>query len=228
MKAQHMEAAVKKHEDFEIQEAGLFVDASVPYVGASPDGIINCKCHGKGILEIKCPYCFKGCLLEEAIEDAGFCLEQENDEWQLKKNHAYFYQIQMQMAVTKVSYCDFVVWSQTNHVIVTVKFDKGFYDSKLDLVKHFFVYGMLPEIIGKWYTRKPVSDLDNIVHIPTTSLIESGNQEEDYTKLCCYCNEPSFGEMVCCENDKCTITWIHFDCLRMRFAPKGKWYCPSC
>jgi len=66
---------------------------------------------------------------------------------------------------------------------------------------------MLPEIVGKWYTRKPVSDLDNIVHVPTTSMTESGNQEEeeDYTKLWCYCNEPSFGEMVCCENDKCTI-----------------------
>jgi len=58
-------------------------------VGASPDDIINCKCHGKGVLEIKCPYFFKDQLPEEALEDAGFCLEQENDEWQLKKNHAF-------------------------------------------------------------------------------------------------------------------------------------------
>ena len=74
-----------------------------------------------------------------------------------------------------------VVWSQTNHIIVTVKFDKEFYDSKMDPVKHFFVYGMLPEIIGKWYTRKPVSNLENIVHIPTSSMTQNGS-EEDYTQ----------------------------------------------
>jgi len=183
------------------------------------------------VLEIKCPYCYKDQLPEEAIEEPGFCLEKHDDAWQLKKSHAYYYQIQMQMAITKVSYCDFVVWSQRNYVIVTVKFDKEFYDNKMDPVKHFFVYGMLPEIIGKWYTRKSVSDLDNIVHIPTSSTTtQNGNEEEeeDYTKLWCYCNEPSFGEMVCCENDKCTIKWFHFDCLRIRCPPKGKWYCPSC
>jgi len=51
-------------------------------------------------------------------------------------------------------------------------------------------------------------------------------EEEDYTKLWCYCNEPSFGEMVCCEN-KCIVKWFHFDCLKIRFAPNRKWYCPK-
>ena len=78
---------------------------------------------------------------------------------------------------------------------------------------------MLPEIMGKWYTSKPVSDTENIMHTPTSSMTQNGDQEveeEDYTKLWCYCNEPSFQDMVCCENDKCTIKWFHFDCLRIR------------
>ena len=38
------------------------MNADEPYLGASPDGIGFCQCHGQGIREIKCPYTHKaGC-----------------------------------------------------------------------------------------------------------------------------------------------------------------------
>jgi len=30
------------------------------FIGASPDSIVECLCHGKGTFEIKCPYCHRG------------------------------------------------------------------------------------------------------------------------------------------------------------------------
>lgn len=44
----------------------------------------------------------------------------------------------------------------------------------------------------------------------------------------CVCNQVSYGEMVGCDNEKCTIEWFHYGCVGLAEAPKGKWYCPQC
>ena len=36
-----------------IYSTGLHINAKYPHLGASPDGIIVCDCHGKGLLKIK-------------------------------------------------------------------------------------------------------------------------------------------------------------------------------
>lgn len=91
--------------------------------------------------------------------------------------------------------------------------------NKLADVKHFFIYGVLPEIVGKWYTRKPVAEIDGTVSLPISTEDEAENAEEDSSKLWCYCNQPSFGNMILCDNKMCIIKWFHFDRLRIR-SPK--------
>ncbi|NP_001090490.1 inhibitor of growth family member 2 S homeolog [Xenopus laevis] len=44
----------------------------------------------------------------------------------------------------------------------------------------------------------------------------------------CLCNQVSFGEMIGCDNDECTIEWFHFSCVGLTYKPKGKWFCPDC
>ena len=39
-----------------MQNTGLHINAKFPYLGASPGSLIQCDCHGKGVLDIKCPY----------------------------------------------------------------------------------------------------------------------------------------------------------------------------
>ena len=36
-----------------VHKCGLFVGNAI-YIGASPDGIVACGCHGNGVLEVKC------------------------------------------------------------------------------------------------------------------------------------------------------------------------------
>ncbi len=45
-----------KHKCFKVKNLGLIISSAIPVVRASPDGVISCKCCGKGLLEIKCPY----------------------------------------------------------------------------------------------------------------------------------------------------------------------------
>lgn len=41
--------------------------------------------------------------------------------------------------------------------------------------------------------------------------------------LYCVCNKVSFGSMVECDNEGCSIEWCHFNCVGLKRAPKGKW-----
>ena len=225
---EYKENAEKNHEGLMVSKAGLFVDIEKPYIGASPDGIIQCRCCGIGSLEVKCPFSCKEKLPDD--NNTSFCMIKKDDvTWMLKRDHSYYYQVQMQLHVCRLSHGDFVVWSKDGILVERILKDDFFY-SHIDAVKHFFIYGILPEIIGKWYSRKPVADTDGLVQIPTTSEVseDNGQQQDDHTESWCYCNQPEFGEMIMCDNKSCTIKWFHFDCLRLRRAPKGKWYCPSC
>lgn len=49
----------KEHIKAHIVESGLHVSKQYPYMGASPDGLVQCKCCGNGLLEIKCTYTHK-------------------------------------------------------------------------------------------------------------------------------------------------------------------------
>lgn len=78
-------------------------------------------CPVTAVVEVKCPYNVK------------------DDKWILKRDHQYFYQIQMQMKFCGALYCDFVVWTKSNTVIERSIPDPQFIDSKLDIIKDFFL-----------------------------------------------------------------------------------------
>ena len=47
---------MSKHETFKAEKCGTFLGKIKSYTAASPDGIVTCKCHGKGLIEMKCSY----------------------------------------------------------------------------------------------------------------------------------------------------------------------------
>ena len=49
------DAMMKQHEEMEIKQTGLWLSKDHPFIGASPDAIVTCKCCGTGVVEIKCP-----------------------------------------------------------------------------------------------------------------------------------------------------------------------------
>jgi len=62
------------HDNFQVLDSGPVLNPEWPFIGASPDGVICC---GKGVLEIKCPYCHKdSTIVAAARDDPKFCLEE--------------------------------------------------------------------------------------------------------------------------------------------------------
>ncbi|KAJ3995588.1 hypothetical protein F5050DRAFT_1766158 [Lentinula boryana] len=58
-----------------------------------------------------------------------------------------------------------------------------------------------------------------------------GEDEDDDHKLYCFCQKPSAGDMIACDNNSgCPYEWFHLECVGITEPPPDttKWYCPHC
>lgn len=44
----------------------------------------------------------------------------------------------------------------------------------------------------------------------------------------CFCQQPSWGDMIGCDSDTCKYEWFHYPCVGVTDESKKKWYCPDC
>ena len=51
---QYETLSLQEHQNFTIQNPALHINAEFSYLRASPDGLVQSDCHGKGVPEIKC------------------------------------------------------------------------------------------------------------------------------------------------------------------------------
>lgn len=79
----------KKHWDLYVKEAGFFMNHSMPFFGASPDGKRTCACCQDHLLGTNCLLCN---FTKETIEQRHYAK-------QLQTNHQYYYQVQNQRNV---------------------------------------------------------------------------------------------------------------------------------
>lgn len=201
------------HIDFKCSKNGLFISEECPFVGASPDSMTDCLYCGAGVLEVKYPYCIR---MEDP--DTATCLKAGK----LSTQHAYYYQIQLQMFVCFVDHADFVIVtfqeSKPSFRIERIVFNKEFVTMCVEKSRNFFDLCILPELVGKWYSRKAVlSDQAQATSTP------------DGQYIYCYC-EVHKGGVVACDNSSCAHgTWFHLECLKLSNVPCSvKWYCPNC
>jgi hypothetical protein len=135
-------------------------------------------------------------------------------------------QVQAQLLCTGSKYCDFIVYTNEDIHVERIELDLPFLDENLPKAKALFENSILPELLGRWFSRPP----DDTV--PSTSTSRPTNDisvvPDDPSKYC-YCQEGEHGEMVGCDNTDCPYQWFHLDCLNLTKPPKGKiWYCPDC
>ena len=139
--------AQKGSEGITVEKCGFFVSLSHPFLGASPDGIVND--HGdSGLLEMKFIQQSETETLEEALIKKRICVA-TNGNLELNKNYQYFYQVQQQMFVTGKKWEDFVVKGSLCNCplfIQRVFYDEEFWKPVLVKLEDFFNNCMIPEI----------------------------------------------------------------------------------
>lgn len=191
-----------QHEDFSIERCGLVVCPIEPCFGASPDGIVQCRCHGKAVLEVKCPYKYKDSL-DGWKQDPNFSLDLNGN---LKRNHKYFAQIQFQMDVTDSKFGYFFVYSPANPdglMCTVLRDDRFLSDLRPKMLQNFLSF-VLPELC----CRK------GDPHIFPKK-----------TKIICICKRPIFGRTIECNTCQ---SMYHISCIGILRTPKIGWKCFTC
>ena len=156
-----------------VQPCGLHVDESSPWLAASPDGIVldptQSGDNQKGCLEVKCPIlCQKSLISDVYRKSSPFCLKEENGEIQLSTTHAYYYQIQTEMHVIRLQWCDFVVWSPIEDTFVQrVYYNKPFMENIIAKAQAFYFEKYLPSIIPYMIATTSDSGLITVKPVPT-------------------------------------------------------------
>ncbi|CAN7951857.1 unnamed protein product [Ixodes pacificus] len=82
----------------QLNECGLFVVGSLPFLAASPDAIVSRACCEKAVLEVKCAASMKGASLTNTSKRLPYL----DENLQLRHDHDYYAQVQAQMVATKL------------------------------------------------------------------------------------------------------------------------------
>lgn len=217
----YQEYIALNHQNVEVTTAGLHLHPEYPFLGASPDGLVQCDCCGRGVLEIKCPFCLTKKDIYAAAEDKQFCLKNDNGTLRLNHRHKFYHQVQLQLLLTGAKYCDFMVWAEVagsddnETFLERIEPDRTFTEQAVGKAKLFFVQCILPELVSKWFSRKQ--------HLTQ----DKNTDEPDSTP--CYCKDDTVASsLMICKSGFCQIKYFHQVCLGLKNPPKRKWLCPDC
>lgn len=215
--SEHEDVAIEKYVDghkphhckFTFRRVGFLIDSDNVYIGASADGIVNCECCGTGVVEVKCPHKHRNVdPLDAAATDKEFCLTAAGD---LKITHKYYSQVQLQMHVHKVQYCDFVVFTSISVHVCRILRDDNFLKFAVEKCKSFWMTYVLPEIRGLALEREECE--------------VTGQQNVD---VACSCQKPASKEMISCSHANCRMKLYHYACVGLESKPPGRWICEQC
>lgn len=151
---------LSQQEKVEIHPCGLYIDPDVPYLGASPDGIIK----EDMVVEIKCPKTCYNIGVEKAVEEKKlkFYKKTKDGVLEVNKDHYWYFQAQGQLHVTRREKCMFGIWSGNKFPIKTEIIDRDdkFWSDKMEKkLKDFYIDCLLPELVDPRHTRKmPIRD----------------------------------------------------------------------
>ena len=213
------EAHMKKsHINFQLTRCGLFINKEYPFLHATPDFLTSCDCCGLGCGEVKCPISIQNGDFEKYVQEKNPCLEKVNGSFKLKREHNYYFQVQQQLfTVRERIHCDFVVCgidSDLNaHLVMDRIYPDPFHlDAVLKRLEGFWRICILPEILGRWFTRR--------CDAPLSVVSDNG---------ICFCRGQPSGHLISCSNVDCPYGKFHTTCLSLSEVPMLKtWYCPHC
>jgi hypothetical protein len=148
------------HKRFRMEDSGLVIGEHA-FIGASPDLVVKCACHGKGLCEIKCSFSIRGS--SPSVDNLNY-LQSCDSGPTLKKNHQYFFQMQGQMGVCGYTYCYFFVYTCHGYHMEKISFDPSFWQHMSSQIVRFWGLYVAPELITQNVWSQQPSVVEDIGH----------------------------------------------------------------
>ncbi|XP_076545845.1 uncharacterized protein LOC117609781 [Osmia lignaria lignaria] len=160
-----------------IRTCGLFIDRDIPYLGASPDGLID----DDGLLELKCPQSAENLTATDAIETIRHLrnIFDKRDIQEMNRKHQYFYQVQGQLHITQRKYCIFAIWTPQSIHMIHVNRDDAFWTNHMEpFLTRFYEECMLPEILDSRHNRHmPIRNPEYILRAKEDASIQKSSRK---------------------------------------------------
>lgn len=117
---------------------GLVVHPNAPWLGAQPDGLVYDarETSSFGLVHVKC-------IMLRSFVECRF-LQCQDGVLQLKKSHSYYWHMQAEMMVIGTSWCDLVVFSREDILVLRIYRDKAIIKSMKKKLDDFFFHYYLP------------------------------------------------------------------------------------
>ena len=170
-----------------VMPAGFRISSKMSYIGVSADGYVKCDCQGTGVIEIKCPNTDRNTPLSTLLTKPDILF---NANYNVRRNHKYYCQIQLEMYVCGVLYCDVVIWQPDSILVVRVERDDSFLTDVLPNLRTAWIKHILPELLTKSIQTAPRASASAATCTVTTASA-SGN---DYRF--CVCKTDIGGRMI--------------------------------
>lgn len=142
------------------------------------------------------------CLIErKSLSTATKQQPYMNESMQLRRDHAYYTQVQSQMAATQLSRAYFVVFTGCTLTTEVIYFDENFWATIRPKAEDFFFNHIFPEL-------QTMSILKQFQHATRT----------------CICQGAKSGRVVSCSECRATF---HLKCVKLKRTP-ASWVCTKC
>ena len=134
------------------RDLGLIVSPRYPYLGASPDWFVSLQKDGvveHGLVEVKSlsKHAIFTPLQAASMPNSFYSIE--NGQVILDIGHAYYYQVQGQLAVCEMDWCDMVIWTPSGMECQRIYRDLSFWEEILPPLSEFYFHHMLPYIVSE-------------------------------------------------------------------------------
>ncbi|XP_045189076.2 uncharacterized protein LOC123546672 [Mercenaria mercenaria] len=128
-----------------LHDVGLVVNPTFPFLGATPDALV-CAGGSTGLVEVKCPYSARNYSVLQAIQSnvKDFCLIQTGENIELNRNHAYYFQVQGQLLVTGMPFCEFIVYCNEDIFVQRIEPDRDIMLTILKKMTDFYIKNFKP------------------------------------------------------------------------------------
>lgn len=125
-----------------VERLGIIVPPSAPWLGASLDGV-----SGKHCIEVKCPLTGKNKTATDVVEGLNYLTGSVTDNTlKLKTNHQYYGQVQLQMLLSGLKICHFIIYASYDNSFIGIEipFDAKFTADMLQVLRYVYFANVLP------------------------------------------------------------------------------------
>ena len=140
------------HPGIKAVPAGFVVHAKKYWLGASPDAWVTDPSisDSQGIAEFKCPYSKAFVHPHEACKDVDFFCSMTNQKFYLKRTHAYYHQVQLQLYVSSdhAKWCDFYVYTTCGVAFERIYPDPMWESTYCTQLNSYYMECVLPELLS--------------------------------------------------------------------------------